>query len=209
MKLQLALDTMTLTEAEQMLEQVEPYIDLIEVGTPLLLREGVHAIKRIKERFPYASVLADTKIMDGGRIAARIAFEAGADVVTVLALAYDTTLEAVLREAKDYGKKVMADMIGIADVGRRAEELDRLDMDYICVHTASDMQHREGSFSQFHTVRQTIDSHKLAIAGGIRLESMGDIIRKSPDIIIVGQGITSADSPAETARKFKEKIKGE
>ena len=41
-------------------------------------------VRRIKERFPCLEVLCDTKIMDAGAYEARLAFEAGADYVTVL-----------------------------------------------------------------------------------------------------------------------------
>ena len=66
MKLQLALDELTLPEALVFIDKVVDDVDIIEVGTPFLIREGVNAIKAIKEKYPHKEVLADAKIMDGG-----------------------------------------------------------------------------------------------------------------------------------------------
>lgn len=64
MKLQLALDELTLPEAMVFMDKVVDDVDIIEVGTPFLIREGVNAIKAIKEKYPHKEVLADAKIMD-------------------------------------------------------------------------------------------------------------------------------------------------
>ncbi len=50
MKLQLALDELTLPEAMVFMDKVVDDVDIIEVGTPFLIREGVNAIKAIKEK---------------------------------------------------------------------------------------------------------------------------------------------------------------
>ncbi|SQC44233.1 putative hexulose 6 phosphate synthase [Klebsiella pneumoniae] len=61
MKLQLALDELTLPEALVFIDKVVDDVDIIEVGTPFLIREGVNAIKAIKEKYPHKEVLADAK----------------------------------------------------------------------------------------------------------------------------------------------------
>ncbi|MFT3099188.1 orotidine 5'-phosphate decarboxylase / HUMPS family protein, partial [Klebsiella pneumoniae] len=42
MKLQLALDELTLPEALAFIDKVVDDVDIIEVGTPFLIREGVN-----------------------------------------------------------------------------------------------------------------------------------------------------------------------
>lgn len=84
MKLQLALDELTLPEALVFIDKVVDDVDIIEVGTPFLIREGVNAIKVIKEKYPHKEVLVDAKIMDGGHFESQLLFDAGADYVTVL-----------------------------------------------------------------------------------------------------------------------------
>ncbi len=93
------------------------------------MREAASSL--IKEKFPKVIVLADTKIVDGGDIESQDAFESGADIVTVLAVAADATIQAVVTTARKHGKKVMADMINVDDVAKRALELDSFGLDII------------------------------------------------------------------------------
>ena len=52
MRLQLAIDTLTLSEAEALVSRVRDLVDLVEVGTPLVIREGVGAVRRLRALFP-------------------------------------------------------------------------------------------------------------------------------------------------------------
>src|SRR5256885_12165113 len=84
MRLQLAIDTQTLSEAEALVSRVRDLVDLVEVGTPLMIREGVGAVRRLRAVFPDLTLVADLKIVDGGHFEATLGFEAGARVVTGL-----------------------------------------------------------------------------------------------------------------------------
>lgn len=37
----------------------------------MIIREGLHAVKAIRARFPEITILADLKVVDGGRMAGR------------------------------------------------------------------------------------------------------------------------------------------
>lgn len=65
MKLQLAVDTSTIKEGLEILEQTAEYLDIIEVGTPLMLAEGCHAVREFRKHYPDKIILADCKIRDG------------------------------------------------------------------------------------------------------------------------------------------------
>ena len=65
-KLQLAVDTLSLDEALEFLEEASSDIDIVEVGTPLLYRSGLEAVRRIRAAFPKLSILCDGMIMDAG-----------------------------------------------------------------------------------------------------------------------------------------------
>ncbi len=84
MMLQLALDTVGLKDAKHLLHEVRDVVDIVEIGTPLIIKEGVGAVRKIKNIFPFLKILADLKIADGGYYESQLAFEAGADIVTVL-----------------------------------------------------------------------------------------------------------------------------
>ena len=51
MKLQAALDTLTLDECLELLEETKGYIDIAEVGTPFIIEEGMIPVRAIKEKF--------------------------------------------------------------------------------------------------------------------------------------------------------------
>ncbi|BBH23477.1 hypothetical protein Back11_48220 [Paenibacillus baekrokdamisoli] len=91
MKLQLALDLVNTEEAKQLVKEVESYIDIVEIGTPVVINEGLRAVTAIKEAFPHLQVLADLKVMDAAGYEVMKASEAGADIVTILGVAEDMT----------------------------------------------------------------------------------------------------------------------
>lgn len=64
MELQLALDLVNIPEAIKVVKEVEEYIDIVEIGTPVVINEGLRAVKEMKDAFPNLKVLADLKIMD-------------------------------------------------------------------------------------------------------------------------------------------------
>src|SRR5882757_4877391 len=100
--LQLALDLPSLRVCRAVVAALTPRLARVEVGTPLLLHEGIRAVEWLRgELGPAGTVVADAKICDAGARIARDAFAAGADVVTVVGAAADmTTWEGVLQAAR-------------------------------------------------------------------------------------------------------------
>lgn len=206
MQLQLALDG-TLDASVMILEQTRPYIDIAEVGTPLILREGVRALRAIHSRFPDLPLLADFKIMDAGEEEAAIAFEAGASLVTVMGLAQDATLSGVVTAAAHYGREVMVDLMQHPDPAQRIHECMAMGCDYYCVHTAHDVRRIESPVESLRKLRYAMPDAALAVAGGINLDSLQAIISVHPAVIIVGSAITRAADPAAAARAFHNRIR--
>ena len=76
-KVQISIDCETLEEAMKIADaSVEAGADILEVGTPLLLGEGVHAIRAIRKKYPDKPIVADVKIMDAGYAEAKMCAEA-------------------------------------------------------------------------------------------------------------------------------------
>ena len=59
MKLQLALDVVDIDGAKSLLDELHDIIEIVEIGTPFLIKEGVKAITEIKNAYPFLDVLAD------------------------------------------------------------------------------------------------------------------------------------------------------
>lgn len=51
MKLQIALDTLSLEECIILLEQTKGSVDIAEVGTPFIIEEGMRPVRELKRVF--------------------------------------------------------------------------------------------------------------------------------------------------------------
>ena len=208
MKLQAALDTLSLEECEKLLSETRGSIDIAEVGTPFVIEEGMRPVRVFKEKFPGIEVLADVKIMDAGEYEADKCFEAGADICTVLGVSNNATIEGVVRSAKRHGKKVMVDMIEVGDLAARAKEIDAMGVDYICVHTAFDVQKTgQDPLDELRVLNRVIQNAKSAVAGGVKLSTIDAIVEEGAEIIVVGGFICNAEDRAATARELKAHLK--
>ncbi len=208
MKLQVALDTLSLEECIDLLEETRGSIDIAEVGTPFVIEEGMAPVREFKKKFPEIEVLADVKIMDAGEYEADKCFEAGADICTVLGVSHNETIEGVVRSAKKYGKKVMVDMIAVEDLASRTEEIDQMGVDYICVHTAFDVQKLgQDPLDDLKTVNAVIKNAKSAVAGGVKLETVDAIVQEGAEIIVVGGAICNAKNREAYAKEIKSHLK--
>ncbi|MCH6269461.1 3-hexulose-6-phosphate synthase [Neobacillus citreus] len=207
MKLQLALDLVNIPEAIKVVREVEEYIDVVEIGTPVVINEGLRAVMEVKQAFPNLTVLADLKIMDAGAYEVMKASEAGADIITVLGATDDSTIKGAVEEAKKHGSKILVDMINVKDLAKRAYEIDELGVDYICVHTGYDLQAAgENPFEQLQTIKRIVRRAKTAVAGGIKLDTLPEVVNAQPDLVIVGGGITGQNDKKAVAAKMKELI---
>ncbi|MDQ1004887.1 3-hexulose-6-phosphate synthase [Neobacillus niacini] len=204
MKLQIALDTCNQKEALAILHDVADFIDVIEVGTPMIIEYGMEPVRAISKEFPNKLVLADTKIMDAGEYEADIAFKAGAQIVTVMGITHDETIKGAVKAAKNGNGKILADMMCVQNLEERAKELVELGVDYICVHTAFDVQDKQSPFDSLSKVQNMVGSQHSAIAGGINIHSVDKVIPFKPEIMIVGNGITGQDDRRKTAKMIKQ-----
>ena len=206
MQLQIALDG-TLAESLTVLEAAAPYVDIVEIGTPLVLREGARAIEQIKTAYPDLPLLADFKIMDAGEEEAAIAFESGADIVTVMGMTQNSTITGAVMAARRYDGKIMVDLMSVSDSVRRGKSLLAAGCDYLCVHTAFDL-HTNGAspLENLRFLRTQLPHAPFAVAGGINHQTIDAIAALNPAIVVVGSAITGASDPAGAACRLKERM---
>lgn len=201
MKLQIALDEVTISEGLHLCEQVRESIDIIEIGTPLILKEGMHAVRTFREKFPEKEILADAKIMDAGELEAKICFEAGADYVTVLGVTDILTIKGCVEIAKKLGKKIVADMICVPNMEDRIAGLEAAGITDIAVHTGVDQQAAGRTpLQDLAQIKACSENSLIYAAGGINQKTVGEYIALGADVIIVGGGIAHAENPASEAR---------
>lgn len=212
-KIQVALDLRDLDEALRIGEAAyRGGAEWVEAGTPLIKNVGMEAVRRLRQRIPSATLVADLKTLDTGWLETEIAAQAGADIVCLSGLAHDNTIRDAVGCAKKYGVKIMVDLIEVKDPVRRAVELERLGVDYICAHTGIDVQRdkAEEIDRKFETLSRLTSSVKVpvAAAGGIRADTARRIVKGGVKILIIGGAITRASNPEAATRKILEVIRG-
>lgn len=204
MKLQLAIDELTLTEALEVLKDIHPYIDIVEVGTPFLIDAGREAVRQIKATYPQIEVLCDAKIMDAGAYEAQLAYDAGADYVTVLGITDDLTIKGCVEQAQKQERQVMVDLICVENFAKRVPIIEAFGVDIIAVHTGADQQQvGRTPLEDLKELKQYAKAVQVAVAGGINAETIGDYVALDPDIVIAGSGILKADDPVAAAKEMK------
>ena len=200
MKLQLALDVESLAAARAVLEKTADLVDIAEVGTPLILKTGTAVVTALKTEYPRLAILADFKIMDAGEMEAAIAFEAGADIVTVLAAAETVTIQRACEAARHAGREVMADLIAVADPARRAAEVLDAGVHILCCHVAFDRQSAGvDPAAELAGVRAALPGARVAVAGGMTPDAVRQVRALKPEIVIVGGFVTRAVDPRAAA----------
>ncbi len=205
MKLQLAYDLGTYEELYPFMEEIEEAIDIIEIGTPVILREGVSQIENVKKKFPEKLIFADLKIMDAGKLEADIGFQAGADMVSVLGLASKKTIEAAKNSAIQWNRKIMIDMINLQDPIRKWGDFMVMGMDYGCLHTAhDDVTDGENSLETVEKFHEAHGGQQISVAGGIDPEKIRNMKSCQPEILVVGSYITNAVDPSKALKNIRQ-----
>lgn len=208
MRLQIAVDIGGTDQILQIADAVYDVIDIFEVGTPVIMREGLRPVRRLKERYPDMTVLADSKIVDGGAIEAEDICKASADILTVLAFADNATISEVVETAHRYGTAVMADLICISSIGVRAKQLLEMGVDYIAVHTGIDMQASGRTpLRDLEELVTAIPPQKTAVAGGISRKTLPLFVRLQPEIIIAGSALYKAPDIKAAVLDMKKELR--
>lgn|SRR5699024_5572021 len=202
MKLQLALDRLTETECFDIAEQTRRSLDIVEIGTGVIKEYGMAIVRKMRERFPEKWILADMKTCDAGKHEAKQAFDAGADITTVMAFSSASTISDMIGVAREKDKRVMVDLLQVSS-SYTITELNDLGADLMSLHLGKDQQ-QKGSFQTESFSLVNGHGVGVAVAGGVNLETLPAIVQEKPDIIIVGSAITRAKNPKQAAADMKQ-----
>ncbi len=201
--LQVAIDCNTKVAALNILRQVGEYVDIIEIGTPLVLAVGASFAAEVKALYPEKIVFVDEKIMDGGKIIADHAFACGADLVSVLGVSEDNTIRTTIQSAHEAGKYVVVDLCAAPDLTSRAKEVEAMGADMVGVHVGYDIQ--ATGVDPLEELKKLNGIQCLkTVAGGIKMKNFEDACRSQANVVIVGGGLCNVENPAETAKAMCE-----
>ena len=153
---QISLDLTNIDEAiETASMALRAGVDWLEAGTPLILAEGLHGVRNLRDSFPNVPIVADLKTMDGGYLEAEMMAKAGATHVVVMARAHPETIKCVVQAGKDFGIKVMGDNMISDNMIDGAKLLEDLGCDYVIHHIGYD--ERRGISAQGGKIPSPLD----------------------------------------------------
>lgn len=204
---QISLDIIDLNEAVATAAMaLEAGVDWLEAGTPLILAEGMHGVRALRERWPEVPIVADLKTMDGGWLEAEVMAKAGATHVVVMARAHPETIKEVVKAGRDLGVKVMGDNLGCEDMVAGAKLLEDMGCDYVIHHIGYD--ERRGIAAQGLRMPSPLDQLKEVVAavqvpvqavGGLTIEQAISTPSYGAPLVVLGAPLTIDADAFKTA----------
>ena len=204
---QISLDLTSIDEAlETAAMALRAGVDWLEAGTPLILAEGLHGVKKLRRAFPGIPIVADLKTMDGGYLETEMMAKAGATHVVVMARAHAETIKSVVRAGHDFGVKVMGDNLGCPDMVEAAKWLEELGCDYIVHHIGYD--ERRGIAAQgkrmpspLDQLKEVVNAVKIPVqaVGGLSLEQAILCPSYGAPLVVLGAPLTIDADAFKTA----------
>ncbi|MGY3053343.1 3-hexulose-6-phosphate synthase [Pedobacter sp. UYEF25] len=205
-KLQVAIDLLTTEEALALAAKVAPYVDIVELGTPLIKNMGSAVITAMKNAHPDKLVFADLKTADAGELEADVAFKAGADLVTVMGAAGNATILGAVKAAKAHNKGIVVDTIGYADRVKRAQEVTEFGVEFVELHAGLDEQWTDGYSIQVLIDEAARVGVPVSVAGGVNIDNVAAVVKAGAIVVVAGAAIYGAEDPAAAAKALREAI---
>jgi 3-hexulose-6-phosphate synthase/6-phospho-3-hexuloisomerase len=221
---QISLDVLEIGEAISTAEMaLRAGVDWLEAGTPLIIAEGMHGVRALRERFPQTPIVADLKTMDGGYLEAELMAKAGATHVVVMARAHEETLRCVVKAGHDFGVKVMGDNLGCPDMVAAGRLLEDLGCDFVIHHIGYDERRGitargERMPSPLDQLREVVNAVSVPVqaVGGLSLEQAVNTPSYGAPLVVLGAPLvidadafkTADDNVEASLRLICEKVHG-
>lgn len=206
MKLQVAIDRVSLDRAKEVAAKLDPIVDIIEMGTSLVKDYGCYALKKEELGIHHAELLLDTKTIDEGQYEFDKGFDTGADILTVMGASSLGTLKTCYDVAKKRGGQMFIDLMEID--AAKTKQILGFDNAIYGIHHAKDNKANfdaADSVAQFH--QQYPDVKRINVAGGIDLDQAAKLSQQGiADTVIVGGKIMKSDDPVNAAKEFMKVI---
>lgn len=217
--IQVSIDVTTLEEALDLARgAARAGVDWLEVGTPLLLAEGLHAVRAFRREFPDHPIVADLKTMDGAGLEAEMMFKAGANMVVVMGQAHDASIIEQVKMAQQYGGKVMCDVMLCPDKPGRARQAQALGVDYIIVHTGFDERNMIPGLSPLDDLAEVLAAVTIPVqaVGGLTIDQAIETLALGAEIVVFGAPLVISGTEFKAAdpnfepliRDIVERVKG-
>ncbi|WP_432303785.1 orotidine 5'-phosphate decarboxylase / HUMPS family protein [Bifidobacterium adolescentis] len=206
MKLQVAIDRVSIQKAVQIVELIEGKADIIEVGTSLTKEFGVKALSPIIEAANGTAVLGDIKTCDEGKYEFDLGYKQGFKYLTVMGSSSLGTLQVCAQSAAEHNGLMMIDLLECDEA--RIEAISGFADAIYCLHTSVDSGATADPVAQVRAFRQRFPQiQHIAIAGGIKQHQLAALAQENIDIVIMGSAITKADDITAACMACRKEMK--
>ena len=206
MKLQTAIDRVTLSKAEEMVKAFAGKTDIIEIGTSLVKDYGLFELKKLNEYKKDSLLLADLKTCDEGAYEFRQGYEQGFDILTVMGSSSRETLEKCYEVSQSYQKYMLIDLLECSM--EKIREIADFENAIYCLHTSVDKNKDHNIIEEIQKFKQEFPQiQNICVAGGIKLDVCQEIKKENIQYVIVGSAITKSENMVEEIERFKKAIK--
>lgn len=206
MKLQAAIDRVSLGEAARLAYNLNGKVDIVEMGTSLVKDYGNLAITELRNVLTETELLVDIKTIDEGAYEFKQGYHFGGDILTVMGAASYDTIKVCYEVAQAEGKTMMIDLLEVDD--EKIAKLVEFDQAIFALHHSIDRKDKLDavvSVADFHQKFPQVK--RMAIAGGIDLEQTQKLAEQDLiEIVIVGSKITKSLDPVQTAEEFMKEL---
>jgi len=206
--LQVALDFIELTPALAAAKQLAGSVDILEAGTLLCLACGMDSVRALRRDHPDHLLVADFKAADAGETLAELAFNAGANWMTVVCAAPLPTMERALAVAESRGGDVQIELFGNWTL-EDARAWRRLGIRQAVFHRGRDAQAAGQTWSQDDLDRLKALSDiglEMSVTGGIAAADLPLFRNIAAKVFIAGRALYGASDPAAAASGFQQAI---
>ena len=210
-KVQVALDLRDLPAALAALRQVSDHVDVIEVGTVLCLAAGMGSVEVIRAAYPDHVILADIRIAEAGSLLSALAYDAGADWVTVVSGAAPEAFPAVVEIAGQRGLDVQVELSDgwTWDTVKRCRDLG---IRHFVFHRSRDAEARGNLAWSPQDLESIARVHELggrvSVTGGLGADEVRRFEQIPAEIFIAGRALYTAADPPSSARSFRSAVDG-
>ncbi|MCL5999086.1 MAG: orotidine 5'-phosphate decarboxylase [Chloroflexi bacterium] len=208
--IQISIDVIDLGEAMELARAaVHAGVDWLEAGTPLILAEGMRGVQSFRREFPTVPIVADLKTMDGAGLEAEVMFRAGANLVVVMGQAHDASIIEQVKAARQYGGKVMCDVMLCPDKPARARRAQELGVDYIIVHTGFDERNMIKGLSPLDDLPGVLAAVDIPVqaVGGLSIDQAIQTLEMGAQIVVFGAPLVISGTEFKAQQGFEDKLR--
>ena len=206
---QIALDYAMIEEALAMAKiGVEAGVDWLEIGTPLIVSQGLAPIGEMVRAFPGYPVLADYKTMDSGGKNVHRTKQQGGHFMTVCANVPDETIQAAVAASKETGVRVVVDTIGVKQQAARARQCAEWGVDMIYLHYGADQRAADATRDSTQWLDEVLAAVSIPVGVGcFGVEDAVSAVRQGAELVAIGHPVISSANPLEQLRQFVREVR--